>query len=156
MIEMYQNLTRKCSWKNKKIKLRKHTNLQQWRGGTIARKLAPAHYLVTAKICTNGKIWRFTQPSSPTKIKGGCLEGKPIHFLAKKNFSIYFHLPIVIEGGCFGQRRQVERRKSSGKWELLLQSDMIFVTSSTSSASVKKNLARVKLSKVFFSQGVTV
>ena len=119
MIEMYQNLTRKCSWKNKKIKLRKHTNLQQWRGGTIARKLAPAHYLVTAKICTNGKIWRFTQPSSPTKIKGGCLEGKPIHFLAKKNFSIYFHLPIVIEGGCFGQRRQVERRKSSGKWELL-------------------------------------
>ena len=62
--------------------LRKHTNLQQWRGGTIARKLAPAHYLVTAKICTNGKIWRFTQPSSPTKIKGGCLEADP--FFGKK------------------------------------------------------------------------
>ena len=102
----------------KKTFLRKHTNLQQWRGGTIARKLAPAHYLVTAKICTNGKIWRFTQPSSPTKIKGGCLEGKPTHFLAKKTFWTYFHLSIVIEGGCFGQRRQVERRKSSGKWEL--------------------------------------
>ena len=103
--------------------LRKHTNLQQWRGGTIARKLAQAHYLVTAKICTNGKIWRFTQPSSPTKIKGGCLEGKPIHFLAKKKLlDLFSRLSIVIEGGCFGQRRQVERRKSSGKWELLLLS----------------------------------
>ena len=47
---------------------------------------------------------------------------KPIRFLAKKNFSTYFQLSIVIEGGCFGQRRQVERRKSSGKWELLLNS----------------------------------
>ena len=59
----------------------------------------------------------------PLKAREVALKASQSIFWQKiKLLDLFSRLSIVIEGGCFGQRRQVERRKSSGKWELLLLS----------------------------------